>query len=90
MIINDLNGERWRFLEWGMADARALSGLPPNRRLWHPADCFGDIGAATGAAHLCLATRAFRRGYAVGQAILVCNTSDGGERAATLVFPADP
>lgn len=89
-IVNDLNGERWRFLEWAMADARALSKLPPHWRLWHPADCFGDIGAATGAAHLCLATRAFQRGYAVGQAILICNSSDGGERVATVVFPAEP
>ncbi|MBI3597293.1 MAG: 3-oxoacyl-ACP synthase [Nitrospirae bacterium] len=86
-IINDLNGERWRFLEWAIADARVLTKLPPYRRLWHPADCFGDIGAATGAAHLCMAARAFRRGYAVGRAILVSNSSDSGERAATVVFP---
>jgi len=89
-IVNDLNGERWRFLEWAMADARALSKLPPEWRLWHPADSFGDIGAATGAAHLCIAARAFQRGYARGEAILVCNSSEGGERAAAAVFRAEP
>jgi 3-oxoacyl-[acyl-carrier-protein] synthase-1 len=87
-IINDLNGERWRFLEWAMADGRVLSNLPPHWRLWHPADCFGDIGAATGAAHLCMAVRAFERSYAVGEAIVVCNSSEAGERASTVVYPA--
>jgi 3-oxoacyl-[acyl-carrier-protein] synthase I len=87
-IINDANGERWRFLEWAMAEARALSDLPPYRRLWHPADCFGDIGAASGVAHLCMAVRAFQRSYAAGDAILISNSSDLGERAATVVLPA--
>jgi 3-oxoacyl-[acyl-carrier-protein] synthase-1 len=86
-VINDLNGERWRFLEWALACNPALSALPPDFRLWHPADCFGDIGAATGAAHICLAVRAFARDYAVGDAILIANTSDTGERAALCVYP---
>jgi 3-oxoacyl-[acyl-carrier-protein] synthase-1 len=86
-VLNDLNGERWRFLEWALACNPALAALPPDFRLWHPADCFGDIGAATGAAHLCLAVRALTRGYAVGASILVANTSDTGERAALCVYP---
>lgn len=87
-IINDLNGERWRFLEWAMAEARVLTNVPAHRRLWHPADCFGDIGAASGVAHLCIAVRAFQRSYAMGEAILVSSASDSGERAATVVLPA--
>lgn len=87
-IINDLNGERWRFLEWAMAEARSLTTVYPYRRLWHPADCFGDIGAASGAAHICIAVRAFQRSYAAGEAILVSSSSDSGERAATIVLPA--
>lgn len=88
-VINDLNGERWRFLEWALASNPALAGLPPDFRFWHPADSFGEIGAATGAAHLCLAVRAFARSYAVGDAILISNASDTGERAALCVCPAD-
>lgn len=86
-VLTDLNGERWRFLEWAIASNPALAGMPPDWRLWHPADCFGDVGAATGAMHLCLATRAFERHYAVGDAIIIFNASDTGERGALCVYP---
>jgi 3-oxoacyl-[acyl-carrier-protein] synthase-1 len=86
-VLIDLNGERWRFLEWALACSPALIKLPPEWRLWHPADCYGDIGAATGVAHLCLATRAFERAYAQGDAIVACASADTGERAALIVYP---
>ncbi|HEX3020179.1 MAG TPA: beta-ketoacyl synthase N-terminal-like domain-containing protein [Chitinispirillaceae bacterium] len=85
-VINDLNGERWRFLEWAMTNNPALSSLPPDWRLWCPADCIGDTGAATGAIHVNLAVQAILRGYAFGQAVLIANASESGERAAMLVY----
>lgn len=85
-VMADLNGERSRFLEWGLAYGRALSSLPPKRELWHPADCIGDIGAATGPAFICIATRAFERGYAGGDAVILSTASDSGERAALSVL----
>ena len=85
-VINDLNGERWRFLQWAMACSPALSRLAPAWRLWHPADCFGDVGSATGAMHACIAVRALWKSYAVGDAVLICNASDSGERAAASVY----
>jgi 3-oxoacyl-[acyl-carrier-protein] synthase-1 len=87
-VLTDLNGERWRFLEWALASNPALVDLPPDWRLWHPADCFGDTGAATGAMHLCLAVRAFERNYAVGDGIVIFNASETGERASLSVHPA--
>jgi 3-oxoacyl-[acyl-carrier-protein] synthase-1 len=87
-VLTDLNGERWRFLEWALASSPALLGLPPDWRLWHPADCFGDVGAATGAVHLCLAARAFERGYAVGDGVIIFNAAETGERASLCVHPA--
>jgi 3-oxoacyl-[acyl-carrier-protein] synthase-1 len=89
-VIADMNGERWRFLEWALASNPALVALPPDWRLWTPADCFGDVGAATGAMHLCLATRAFERDYAVGDGIIVFNASETGERGALCVYPPEP
>lgn len=86
-VLTDLNGERWRFLEWAMVAARSLAHIAPEGRPWHPADCTGDLGAATGPAFLCLAARAFRRGYAVGDAIPICTSSDTGARAALCALP---
>jgi 3-oxoacyl-[acyl-carrier-protein] synthase-1 len=87
-VIADVNGERGRFREWGTASARALNYLAPDLELWNPADSLGDIGAATGVAYLCLAVRAFRRGYAAGDAILVATAADHGRRAVTGIRPA--
>jgi 3-oxoacyl-[acyl-carrier-protein] synthase-1 len=89
-VVLDLNGESWRFFEWSLADTRNPPPAPTFRQLWHPADCLGDVGAATGPALLAVAARAFERGYAVGDALPVITSSDPGERAATAVLPANP
>jgi 3-oxoacyl-[acyl-carrier-protein] synthase-1 len=86
--IVDLSGERWRSLEWALVETRCLSELATaSWRLWHPADCLGDVGAATGIVHLVLALRAFARGYGGNGAILLASASERGERSATCVFP---
>ena len=53
----DQNGEVWRAEEWSYAYLRTgvYHGHPLN--LHHPADCFGDIGAASGAVLLGLAAK---------------------------------
>ena len=84
-VFCDLNGERWRFLEWALVEARCLGGLPRGRRLWHPADCLGDVGAAFGPVAVGLAIHAFQRGYAAKPRILITAASARGERAALSV-----
>lgn len=86
-VLTDLNGERWRFLEFSLAQNRALAALPPDWQPWHPADCIGDVGGASSIAHLCIAVRAFARNYAVGAALPLYAASVSGERAATCVYP---
>lgn len=81
-VINDLNGERWRFLEWALIETRCLGGLPRGWRLWHPADSLGDVGAAFGPVAVGMALHAFRRGYARKPRVLIAATSERGERAA--------
>ncbi|AEI63953.1 beta-ketoacyl synthase N-terminal-like domain-containing protein [Corallococcus macrosporus] len=81
-VINDLNGERWRFLEWALIETRCLGGLPRGWRLWHPADSLGDVGAASASVAVGLALHAFQRGYARCPRILIASTSERGERAA--------
>lgn len=86
-VIGDCNGERWRFLEWAVAENRCLHTLPRGWRIWHPADCLGDVGAAFGLVALGLAQRAFARGYAGSGGFLIASAAWTGERAALAVFP---
>jgi 3-oxoacyl-[acyl-carrier-protein] synthase-1 len=86
-VIVDLNGERWRFIEWALAEGRCLHTLPRGWQTWHPADCLGDVGAAFGVVALGIAQRAFARGYAGGGGFLLAGAALAGERAALTVFP---
>jgi 3-oxoacyl-[acyl-carrier-protein] synthase-1 len=88
-IITDLNGERWRALEWGLVETRCLSKLAPGWQLWHPADSYGDVGAAGGVLSLGIAARAFERGYGGSGSMLITSASTTGERAAVMVAPHD-
>src|SRR5207247_7451298 len=87
-VLVDLSGERWRFLEWALAETRFSMRLPAGWRLWHPADCIGDVGAATGLVHVALAVRAFARDYAGGGSVLVDNSPERCERFAACIHAA--
>lgn len=84
-VIGDLNGEAYKALEWGTVLVRLQSLFSNLSTLWHPADCAGDIGAATPGLHLAQAAAAFGRGYAPSDDALVLSTSDDGRRTALLV-----
>jgi len=84
-VLCDLNGESYRAYEWGMAMARLPEPLGSVGRLQHPANCFGDIGAASGAVLLGLAARALSRGYAPAREALLWTASDGPTRAAVRI-----
>ena len=84
-ILCDLNGEYYRMKEWGLAMGRAFEGassLPP---LWHPAECIGDVGAASAIAYVAIATIAFGRAYFAGPQLLIWAGSDSGGRGCALV-----
>lgn len=81
----DLNGETYRAYEWGMTQVKTndiLSGLSV---VWHPADCFGDVGAATGGLLIALVLKAFELEYAPAKECLVLCSDDEGKRAAIVV-----
>ena len=61
-IYAGLNGEHFFAKEWGVARIRHDRWFAPAAAIEHPADCYGDAGAATGALLLALAERALRRG----------------------------
>jgi 3-oxoacyl-[acyl-carrier-protein] synthase I len=78
------NGESFEAKLWGVARVRHGDFFAPRMVLEHPADCFGDAGAATGAILLGLAAQALSAGDREGPA-LVWAASDGESRACALL-----
>ena len=76
-VFNDLNGENARAREWGMADMRCFDRLDENRRLWTPANCYGDIGAASGVVMANIATQGFVRGWLPSPVLVTCSDDHG-------------
>jgi 3-oxoacyl-[acyl-carrier-protein] synthase-1 len=87
LMITDQNGERYRALEWVLAEPKALNYFDTLDWLT-PADCIGDIGAASGSVTLGWAATALARGYAGVNNVLVWGTSDEGAREAVRLQPA--
>ena len=55
IVYSDLNGESYSAFEWGLAQVRTAEHLYSPFELRHPAQNYGDTGAATGALLLTLA-----------------------------------
>lgn len=83
-VYCSLNGEHFGTKEWGVAAIRSSAALHPKLRVVHPADCFGDVGAATGPALIGLAATAQQRGYDAGPSLVWC-ASERAPRAAVVV-----
>jgi 3-oxoacyl-[acyl-carrier-protein] synthase-1 len=87
-IYSDLNGESYGAFEWGVLQTRLAKRFEGGRKLVHPADCLGDVGAATGALLLACASHAFQWKYNVtGEALLLSSSDDGARAAMTVRDP---
>lgn len=80
----DINGERYRSEEWGFVALQVPSAFK-TLRYEAPADCWGDVGAASGALASALAVQSWARGYARGPRALVMSGSPDGLRGAFLL-----
>jgi 3-oxoacyl-[acyl-carrier-protein] synthase-1 len=87
MVWSDLNGESYRAREWAFSEVRL--GFEASTELMHPADCHGDLGAATDANLLGLAALCHGTGWSEGKPLLVVSGSENGVRAATLLMPGE-
>jgi 3-oxoacyl-[acyl-carrier-protein] synthase-1 len=87
--ITDFNGERWRAKEWGLTLTRLGDTLGHDLVHWHPAASFGDLGAATMPALVCVAVDAWTKRYAPAKTALLLGTSDGSARSAILLSAPD-
>ena len=86
----DLNGERYRNEEWGLrVNAKASQeAFVAAHAYVSPADCWGDVGAASGPLFAALAITAAHRGYSKGPISLLWAGSESGYRSAVaLIVP---
>jgi 3-oxoacyl-[acyl-carrier-protein] synthase-1 len=80
--IADVNGEQFRFKEAALALTRLLRDRKVVFSLWHPADCIGEVGAATLPAMLAMLFAGARKDYLPGPTFLGHLGGDGEKRAA--------
>lgn len=81
----DMNGESWRADEWGYAYLRTAAHHAEPLAMSHPADCWGDVGAASGPMLIALAAQRFGQRRARAARALVWAASDTSPlRAACL------
>jgi 3-oxoacyl-[acyl-carrier-protein] synthase-1 len=84
-IICDMNGERYRGSEFGFSMLRSSEYFAEESDFQTPADCWGDLGAASGPLFAILATYAAQKEYAPGPLTFLWASSEGGQRAAALL-----
>jgi 3-oxoacyl-[acyl-carrier-protein] synthase-1 len=78
------NGESFDAKMWGVARMRHNDFFSPSMAIEHPADKYGDAGAATGAILLALAAKSLSSGTRQGPA-LICVASDREPRACAVI-----
>lgn len=83
--MSDLNGENYRGMETMFAGTRFYRTRREGFQIWHPADCVGDVGAASGALLAIVALAGFSKGYAPERLAVGETSSEGGLRGAFLL-----
>ena len=86
-VYSSMNGESVWAKEWGVGYLRSRALFQEEYEMHHPADCFGDTGAAAGPLMLALASRATSEKSRLAPA-MVYGSSDHGPRAAIVLTPA--
>lgn len=86
--ISDVAGESYAFEELVLAQTRLMRQVRSSQPLWHPADCIGDCGAATGLIQFAWAEQAFARDYAPGDIVALHGSSAFGARATAVLKPS--
>ncbi len=80
-VFSSFNGEHFNAKEWGVAAIRNQKKIDVDFDIIHPADCYGDIGAATAPVLMALASIGMQQGYYKKPA-LVWASSEMQQRAA--------
>lgn len=83
-VMSDLNGEYFSMKEWSYAESRCFNEAQTSRELWHPADCFGCVGAASGVVLINIAVIGLIDGWLKDCAMVFC--SDDGPECGAVVL----
>jgi 3-oxoacyl-[acyl-carrier-protein] synthase-1 len=89
-VICDINGERYRSEEWGFVCLRLGEYFDDPTAYLSPAECWGDMGAASGPLFAMLACQAAARGYSKGPRTLFWASSEGGIRGTAVLETFGP
>lgn len=84
-VLSDLNGERYKAYEWGVAFPRLSALIASDHQFSHYADTIGEVGAAMAGVQLGCVSEAFRRNYATAGTALLFAGDDAGKRYAMSV-----
>ncbi|MDH5180070.1 MAG: hypothetical protein OEZ39_11375 [Gammaproteobacteria bacterium] len=82
-VWSSMNGENYWAKEYGVAMGRSADRFNPDAVLHHPADCYGEVGAAVGGVLIALAVNAALQGQP-GNSLIYCS-SDQAWRAACVL-----
>jgi 3-oxoacyl-[acyl-carrier-protein] synthase-1 len=83
-VYSNMNGESHWAKEWGVSYIRFQDKIKNDFEIVHPADSFGDLGAASGPVMIGLAITGMQRGYKKGPALIYAS-SDRGDRGAIIL-----
>ncbi|MGQ9424392.1 hypothetical protein ACXYTJ_00410 [Gilvimarinus sp. F26214L] len=87
-VYCDFNGESYFAFELGLIMSRLAAIVGDSETLCHPADCFGDVGAAVGGLLAASAIHDLEKQGDKARAVLIWTTADGGSRTALRLEPA--
>ena len=83
-VYTSMTGESHWAKEWGVAFMRNRAAFQEGHGMHHPADCFGETGAASGPILVGLAALGIK-GHYRGSPALAYGSSDHGARAAVII-----
>lgn len=84
--VCDMNGERYRADELAFTICRTASRFVNASDFLSPADCWGDVGAASGPLFISLTVAANAKAYSKGPLSLLWTSSENGERSAAITY----
>lgn len=83
-VVGDLNGENSRAREWSIAERRCFKKTAVPRHFWTPANCYGDVGAASGGVLTTIAVQGLVRGWLRSPVLIFCSDDHGSCGAMVL------
>jgi 3-oxoacyl-[acyl-carrier-protein] synthase-1 len=86
-VYSSFNGERYWGKEFGVARLRNSAAFIPDHPMEHPAECFGDLGAAHGAMLAALAVHGVNKNYRQSPCLVYASSDYGGRAAILLATP---